>query len=68
MGTVWSYLDMTALGRQEAWEDSPDGYPQEPPYKWWKWHDAYAGAPGHDPKFGAVVDAALASTGTGKAP
>ena len=22
MGTVWSYLDMTALGRQEVWEDS----------------------------------------------
>ena len=28
MGTVWSYLDATALGRQELWEDSPDGYPQ----------------------------------------
>ena len=25
MGTVWSYLDMTALGRQETWEDSPNG-------------------------------------------
>ncbi|HLZ75418.1 DUF899 domain-containing protein [Phenylobacterium sp.] len=68
MGTVWSYLDMTALGRQETWEDSPEGYPQEPPYKWWKWHDAYAGEPGHDPKFGAVVDAAIASTGTGRTP
>lgn len=41
MGTVWSYLDMTALGRQEAWEDAPDGYPQTPPYKWWRWNDAY---------------------------
>ena len=30
MGTVWSYLDMTALGRQEEWEDSPEGYPAEP--------------------------------------
>jgi predicted dithiol-disulfide oxidoreductase (DUF899 family) len=28
MGTVWSYLDMTALGRQEEGEDSPEGYPQ----------------------------------------
>ena len=28
MGTIWSYLDMTALGRQEVWEDSPEGYPQ----------------------------------------
>ena len=23
-----SYLDLTALGRQEEWEDSPDGYPR----------------------------------------
>jgi DNA-binding transcriptional ArsR family regulator len=38
-GSTWSYLDMTALGRQEAWEDSPDGYPQTPPYEWWIWHD-----------------------------
>ena len=28
MGTTWSYLDMTALGRQETWEDSPAGYPR----------------------------------------
>lgn len=42
MGTTWSYLDMTALGRQEDWEDSPEGYPQSPPYAWWNWHDAYA--------------------------
>ena len=38
---TWTYLDLTALGRQEAWEDSPEGYPQTPPYEWWKWHDAY---------------------------
>ena len=25
MGTVWSYLDMTALGRQEIWEDFAGG-------------------------------------------
>ena len=40
-GSTWSYLDMTALGRQEEWEDSPEGYPQSAPYKWWNWHDAY---------------------------
>jgi predicted dithiol-disulfide oxidoreductase (DUF899 family) len=40
MGSTWSYLDLTALGRQEQWEDSPGGYPQTPPYQWWKWHDA----------------------------
>jgi predicted dithiol-disulfide oxidoreductase (DUF899 family) len=41
IGTTWSYLDMTALGRQEEWEDSPEGYPQTPPYQWWNYHDAY---------------------------
>ena len=41
LGSTWSYLDMTALGRQEPWEDSPEGYPQSPPYEWWHWHDAY---------------------------
>jgi predicted dithiol-disulfide oxidoreductase (DUF899 family) len=41
MGTTWSYLDITALGRQEEWEDSPEGYPQTPPYRWWNYHDAY---------------------------
>jgi predicted dithiol-disulfide oxidoreductase (DUF899 family) len=41
MGSTWSYLDMTALGRQEEWEDSPEGYPQTPAYQWWNYHDAY---------------------------
>ena len=44
MGGTWSYLDVTALGRQEEWEDSPEGYPQTPPYKWWNWHDEYGDA------------------------
>ena len=39
LGSTWSYLDLTALGRQEEWEDSPEGYPQTPPYEWWIWHD-----------------------------
>jgi predicted dithiol-disulfide oxidoreductase (DUF899 family) len=39
LGSTWSYLDMTALGRQEEWEDSPEGYPQGSPYVWWVWHD-----------------------------
>jgi predicted dithiol-disulfide oxidoreductase (DUF899 family) len=38
---TWNLLDMTALGRQETWEDSPEGYPQTKPYQWWRWHDAY---------------------------
>ena len=28
LGSTFSYLDITALGRQEDWEDSPEGYPQ----------------------------------------
>jgi predicted dithiol-disulfide oxidoreductase (DUF899 family) len=44
LGSTWSYLDLTALGRQEEWEDSPEGYPQTPPYQWWDYHDAYGEA------------------------
>ena len=44
LGTPWSYLDITALGRQEEWEDSPEGYPQTTSYEWWNWHDAYGEA------------------------
>jgi predicted dithiol-disulfide oxidoreductase (DUF899 family) len=45
MGNVWNYLDITALGRQEVWEDSPEGYPQTAPYGWWNLHDEYDGKP-----------------------
>jgi predicted dithiol-disulfide oxidoreductase (DUF899 family) len=41
LGSTWSYLDLTALGRQELWEDSPEGYPQTKPYDWWNWNDSY---------------------------
>jgi predicted dithiol-disulfide oxidoreductase (DUF899 family) len=41
MGNVWNLLDFTALGRQEAWEDSPAGWPQTPPFVWWERHDEY---------------------------
>jgi predicted dithiol-disulfide oxidoreductase (DUF899 family) len=44
MGSTWAYLDITALGRQEEWEDSPEGYPQTPPYQWWNYHDKYGTA------------------------
>lgn len=57
MGTVWSYLDLTALGRQESWEDSPDGYPQGRPYKWWNWHDCYVPGAPVDPQWDAVSEA-----------
>jgi predicted dithiol-disulfide oxidoreductase (DUF899 family) len=48
MGSTWSYLDMTALGRQEEWEDSPEGYPQTPTYEWWNLHDQYGASTGSD--------------------
>ena len=59
LGTTWSYLDMTALGRQEEWEDSPEGYPQTPPYEWWNYADAYDNASEH-----ALSEAAASQRGT----
>ena len=41
LGSVWTFLDLTPLGRQENWEDSPDGYRQTKPYEWWRRHDEY---------------------------
>ena len=41
LGSVWSFLDLTPLGRQESWENSPEGWPQTPPYTWWRRHDEY---------------------------
>src|SRR2546423_886140 len=41
LGSVWTFLDLTPLGRQEEWEDSPAGYPQTKPYQWWRRHDEY---------------------------
>jgi len=35
-----SMLDLTALGRQETWEDTPEGRPQLPPYRAER-HDEY---------------------------
>ena len=55
MGTTWSYLDITPLGRQETWEDSPEGYPQTPPYKWWNRHDNYDAETSPDPKWVDII-------------
>jgi predicted dithiol-disulfide oxidoreductase (DUF899 family) len=41
LGSVWSYLDLTPFGRQETWEESPEGWPQTEPYDWWRRHDMY---------------------------
>lgn len=45
IGSVWSLLDLTPFGRQQEGEDSPDGYPQEPPYEWYRRHDEYGDHP-----------------------
>jgi predicted dithiol-disulfide oxidoreductase (DUF899 family) len=41
LGSVWTFLDLTPFGRQEAWEDSPAGRPQGEAYAWWRRHDEY---------------------------
>ena len=42
LGSMWTLLDLTPYDRQETWEDSPSGWPQTPPYAWWRRHDEYA--------------------------
>ena len=37
----FNLLDLTPLGRQEAWEDSPAGWPQDPTMSWIRLHDEY---------------------------
>ena len=44
LGGFWAFLDLTPLGRQETWEDSPAGWPQSDPHEWLHRHDEYAGA------------------------
>jgi predicted dithiol-disulfide oxidoreductase (DUF899 family) len=60
LGTTWSYLDITPLGRQEKWEDSPEGYPQTQAYVWWNYHDAYEGG---EPFFHALSDETASQRG-----
>jgi predicted dithiol-disulfide oxidoreductase (DUF899 family) len=62
MGGTWNYLDVTPLGRQEEWEDSPEGYPQTAPYTWWNWHDAYGADAASDKRWAEVAEAAQATT------
>lgn len=38
---VFDLLDLTPYGRQESWEHSPPGWPQDPPYDWMRLHDRY---------------------------
>lgn len=40
LGSHWTWLDLTPFGRQEPWEDSPDGWPKGDMY-WDRRHDEY---------------------------
>ena len=35
-------IDLLPYGRQEDWQDSPDGWPQSPPYSKWAPSEAFA--------------------------
>jgi predicted dithiol-disulfide oxidoreductase (DUF899 family) len=61
MGGTWNYLDITALGRQESWEDSPEGTPRSEPYKWWNWHDCYVPGAAPDRQWIEISEAADAA-------
>lgn len=41
LGSHWTYLDLLPYGRQEHWEDVPDGWPQDETYGWQRRHDDY---------------------------
>jgi predicted dithiol-disulfide oxidoreductase (DUF899 family) len=41
LGATFSLLDLTPFGRQETWEDSPEGWPQEPTHSWERLHDEF---------------------------
>jgi predicted dithiol-disulfide oxidoreductase (DUF899 family) len=38
---TFNLLDITPWGRQETWEQSPTGWPQEPAHSWVRIHDQY---------------------------
>ena len=78
LGSTWSILDLTPRGRQEEWEDSPEGTPQGRPYEWWDWHDSYPGAdgdtaaeppePAEQAKWPATVEGGIAAFDTAARP
>jgi predicted dithiol-disulfide oxidoreductase (DUF899 family) len=38
---IWTFFDLTPLGRLEEWEDSPNGGARSKPFVWWRRHDEY---------------------------
>lgn len=49
LGSKFSFLDLTLLGRQETWQDTPPGRPQGDGYIWWRLHDHYGAVAEPDP-------------------
>lgn len=43
---TYVYLDLTPYGRQEMWEDSPEGWPRTSEF-WVRHHDKYGDSPSH---------------------
>ena len=41
LSSVWALRDITPVGRQEDWQDAPDGVPQDPIYSRVRRHDEY---------------------------
>jgi predicted dithiol-disulfide oxidoreductase (DUF899 family) len=44
LASVWGLLDVTPFGRQEDWQDAPEGVPQDPVHSWARRHDEYTAA------------------------
>lgn len=42
---TYIFLDLTPYGRQESWENSPEGWPQDPTHSWLRHHDKYENLP-----------------------
>jgi predicted dithiol-disulfide oxidoreductase (DUF899 family) len=42
LSSVWGLLDATPCGRQEEWQDAPEGVPQDPTGSWVRRHDEYS--------------------------
>ena len=42
--SVWALLDITPFGRQEEWQDAPEGVPQDRTGSWTRRHDEYTPA------------------------
>jgi predicted dithiol-disulfide oxidoreductase (DUF899 family) len=41
LASVWGLLDITPFGRQEEWQDAPEGVPQDRTGSWVRRHDEY---------------------------